>query len=304
MALAVVLALGLLAVACSSNSDGAGGTTTTAGATASDTSWLFVQTASGGTWSPGADGTSGTLTLTGVDPEVQAFTDRPQRQVAWEDPEQFVADWSSRGFAAVPPNASLTLHAAKPGELPVVLELSTPTWNASSSTLTYAASVVDRGAEKTTVPATFEGATLYVDSGSTGQNLGLVQIWATLAQDSDSVQIVLDTGMSLGTTFQFGTVASNCNTFDNGTTTTSCTAAWQVHNRTLMLNGSRAVYNGTVQGPFVTTQGVTFGTVLVPGTNLTGTATLTSGATLQMVGPDNTPINIPSGPFAVPVSLG
>lgn len=133
MPLAAVLALGLFAAACSSGSSNAGGATaTTDAATSSDTSWMFVQTASSGTWTAGADGTSGTLTLTGLDPEVQAFTDRPQRQVAWEDPARFVTDWASRGFGAEPPNASLTLHAAAADELPVTLELSTPTWDAAS----------------------------------------------------------------------------------------------------------------------------------------------------------------------------
>lgn len=170
--------------------------------------------------------------------------------------------------------------------------------------MAYRASVVEPRAEKSTVPTSFAGATLYIDSGPGGQNLGMVQISATLAQDTDTVQIVLDPGMSLGTTFQFGTIASNCNTVGNGSGTGSCTAAWLLHGNTITLNRSRPSEGSQPPGPFVTTQSVAFGTVFVPGTTLTGTARLTSGATLQMMEPGNPPVTITSGPFSVPVGIG
>lgn len=304
------LALVLVAGACSSGgSDGASGgsgstDTTSATGPASDTSWLFVQTAAGGTWVAGADGTSGTLSLTGVSPEVQAFTDRPARQVAWESPQQFTDAWASRGFEQDPPNASVALHTAKAGELPVVVELTSPTWDAGSSTLTYKGSVVGGTAGTPALPASFGEVSLFVDSGSDGTNLGMVQVWATLASDTDSVTITLDDGMALGSLFQFGTITQYCNFAQQGQATGECTAAWQVNGHSMTLSGSRATYAGSVPAPFVTTKAVTFGTVMVPGSTLTGTAKLSSGATLSLVGPNNTPVPVSNGSFSVDVALG
>ena len=99
-----LIALALLAGACSSDSSSGAPSATTAATdvAASGASWLFVQTASGGTWTAGTNGSSGTLTLTGVSPQVQAFTDRPERQVSWQTPQQLVDGWSSYGFTQTP----------------------------------------------------------------------------------------------------------------------------------------------------------------------------------------------------------
>jgi hypothetical protein len=265
---------------------------------------LFVQTATGGTWAADADGTSGTLTLTGVDPEVEAFTDRPAREVSTETPQQFVDDWPARGFDTDPPNASIALHSAAAGEVPLVVELSSPGWDASSSTLTYRAKVVGGGSGPgATLPATFGGVSLFVDNSPASTNVGLVTIDATLATDQDSIQLTLDPGMATSTPFQWATTTHYC-TVESGAGTANCTGAWQVNRNVIELNGSRQVYFGTVPAPFLTTAGVTFGAVVVPAQDLTGTATLTPGATLTITGPDKQPVTITNGAFSVPVTFG
>ena len=65
--------------------------------------WLFVVDAEGATLS------DTTLTLTGVNPEVIAFTDRPERQSATLSMEDLAAAWAegADSFADDPPNAIL-----------------------------------------------------------------------------------------------------------------------------------------------------------------------------------------------------
>jgi hypothetical protein len=235
---------------------------------------------------------------------VQAFTDRPDRQVSWQSPQQLVDDWSSYGFDETPPNASVVVGSAAAGDKPVALELADPTWDAGTATLTYQASILGDPGQQADLPTSFGQVSVFVDSGIDGSNLGMVQIWATLASDTDTVTIDLDSGMSIGSFFQYGTIAQYCNVEESGEATSACTAAWQVHGSTLYLSGSRSDYLGQVPAPFVTTKQVTFGSVMVPGTALTGTAALSSGATLSLVGPNGTPVPVTGGAFSVDVNPG
>lgn len=134
-------------------------------AAATGPQWLFVLDATGGTSS--TDGDTTTLTLTGVEDDVVAFTDRPDREVSTETPGEFVERWDERGFADVAPNAALDLG----NDDIVVVEITDPTWDADTSTLTVAATVLDpdttaSGHTATTgdLPASFGAVSLFVDA--------------------------------------------------------------------------------------------------------------------------------------------
>ena len=109
--------------------------------------------------------------------------------------------------------------------------------------------------------------------------------------------------MAISTPFQWATTTHYC-TVESGAGTANCVGAWQVNRNVIELNGSRQVYFGSVPPPFLTTAGVTFGAVVVPAQDLTGTATLTPGATLTITGPDKQPVTITDGRFSVPVTFG
>jgi hypothetical protein len=79
-----------------------------AGAQTTQPSWLFSQTSTGGTFAPTGAGEY-TLTLTGVDSFVTAFTDRPVRDATIVDLADFVAAWPD-AFASSAPNAVLVEH--------------------------------------------------------------------------------------------------------------------------------------------------------------------------------------------------
>ncbi|MEM8885292.1 MAG: hypothetical protein AAGD14_14585 [Planctomycetota bacterium] len=67
-------------------------------------SWLFVQSAQR------AELRGDRLHLSGLDPVVVCFTDRPARRTGTVPTERFLQAWSDGGvFAEVPPNASLAV---------------------------------------------------------------------------------------------------------------------------------------------------------------------------------------------------
>ncbi len=167
-----VLGLGLGLVGCGSSGGdeaAADGSTTTTVASAAGTPEsegdLFVLTASGG--SLGDD----TLELTGVDAQVTAFADRPDRTEATEDLEAVVDGWSKLGFADDPPNAALVTRSAS-GLTTTVYELGTP--EASGATLTFPVTPVDAGDVKGALaglvsgeqPEELDEPTLFIDAGS------------------------------------------------------------------------------------------------------------------------------------------
>ena len=74
-------------------------------------------------------GRGNTLTLTGLDPHVLWFTDRPNRKAGFTPTQQFIANWVKK-FKGDPPNASL-VHAdmsyTRGGkQAPMVIELINP----------------------------------------------------------------------------------------------------------------------------------------------------------------------------------
>ena len=68
--------------------------------------WLMVIKAEQGEFQETTDGEY-TLTLTGVKPEMLAFTDRPDRQAQRWDTTEFLDDWASE-FNTDPPNAVIS----------------------------------------------------------------------------------------------------------------------------------------------------------------------------------------------------
>lgn len=137
-------------------------------------SWLFSQGATGGTLTQGADGTY-ILTLTGVDPEVVAFTDRPVRDATIIDSDELVQAWPDL-FAGSAPNAVLVEHGPGGQRASAVLTLIGVTSNAD--TLTYTATLItdkvpsglEALADSTTAapPTSFASASLFIDTATLG----------------------------------------------------------------------------------------------------------------------------------------
>jgi len=143
-------------------------------------SWLFSHTASAGTLLRQSDGDY-TLTLTGIDPHVMAFTDRPVRDSVIVPATDLITAWPGL-FVDSPPNAVLVEHNAKGNTDSVVLTLTNPrlatpaaanSTSADTATLTFDAKLITtehpsnlkrltRGIHKTP-PATFANASLFID---------------------------------------------------------------------------------------------------------------------------------------------
>lgn len=136
-------------------------------------SWLFSHTANGGTLTADGDGTH-SLTLTGIDANVMAFTDRPDRQTAILTAQDLVDAWPSM-FADSAPNAVLVEHAPTGDTDSLVVVLSDP--RLDGSTMTYTAEILADenhpssvkgmvGAPHAVPPATFADASLFIDDVS------------------------------------------------------------------------------------------------------------------------------------------
>lgn len=142
--------------------------------------WLFSHTATAGTLIEKADG-SYTLTLTGIDPHVLAFTDRPARDSAIVPASALVDAWPTL-FASSPPNAVLVEHEATGDANSVVMTLTNPrlttfetagSASADMATLTFDAVVMSsefpenlkrltRGIHEVPL-STFANASLFID---------------------------------------------------------------------------------------------------------------------------------------------
>jgi hypothetical protein len=126
----------------------------TAKAAGKDASWLFIQTARKVQF----DGK--TLTLSGVDPSVVMFTDRPKRVAEAIPTVTFIKDWGAKGknsFVADPPNAGLT--SIVDGKLQTAtVELKQPSLN--GTTLTFQARVLEG-----TPPTSGGTSTIFIDGG-------------------------------------------------------------------------------------------------------------------------------------------
>lgn len=135
-------------------------------------SWLFSQSADSGTLVEQADG-SYVLTLSGVDPEVVAFTDRPVRDAAIIDSEGLVQAWPDF-FAGSAPNAVLVEHGPDGQKASAVLTLTRVTSNAD--TLTFGATLitdkVPRGLDtlaaspNSAPPTSFASVSLFIDAAN------------------------------------------------------------------------------------------------------------------------------------------
>jgi hypothetical protein len=168
----VCAALGLVLAGCSSSDSTAAADKTVKPAKATDkVSLLFALTSDGGGFEPGTGGEY-TLTLTGVDPHMIVFADRPRRDAAVLDTGTFVDAWDG-SFADAAPNAVLVEH--EPGVDSLVLVLQDPVYDAAAATLRYTVTVtsderipdrvkalVDTTADQ--VPKTFADASLFIDS--------------------------------------------------------------------------------------------------------------------------------------------
>ncbi len=196
-ALVCVAAVAVMAAACSSGDTTAEpvgdpvadtsvetteSSTASTGDPAADTageapSWLFTLTSTGGTFSTDADGTQ-TLTLTGIDPGVTAFTDRPDRDAAVVPADRFVQEWPSL-FEDSAPNAVLVEHEPSGESDSFVVTLFDPVLD--GSTLTFTAEIVDGEDHSDQIPgltatphseppASFSTVSLFIDDVSATQS--------------------------------------------------------------------------------------------------------------------------------------
>ena len=103
---------------------------------------LFVQDAQAAT-AERKRGKRWKITLTGIDPMTQWFTDRPERDAGRQATQSFVDEWDAYGFTVDPPNAVIQHEDADA----VAVELKNPRYNAENATLTYTA-IIDPGSGK------------------------------------------------------------------------------------------------------------------------------------------------------------
>lgn len=139
---------------------------------ATEPTWLFSHTADAGTLEEQSDG-SYLLTLTGIDPHVMAFTDRPFRDTQIIGIQALADGWDEL-FESSPPNAVLVEHDSAGEADSVALVLTSPT--VSGDSLTFSAQVLtdEAAAEASSLegtlhaapPATFEEASVFIDNVS------------------------------------------------------------------------------------------------------------------------------------------
>ncbi len=173
--------------------------------------FLFVQTFTGGTWTPAQDGQF-ELTLTGVAAGTIAFSDRPDRIVTLIETQQFL---QGLGFTpANPPNAAIVAMREGSGmtdQEVLVLELFSPQYDAASGTLTYTARVLqDYGAPGLAGLAAnqtdfeqlqqFAGGSLLIDDCSDGE--------AVCYQDLNNERVIVGNIGDVGCCYDWG--VSHC----------------------------------------------------------------------------------------------
>lgn len=132
-------------------------------------SFLFVQNTSSGSLVAEADG-SFRLTFDDV-PSTLWFTDRPIRRAGDVPTEGFLEYWSEGddSFEADPPNAVLEIE-----QVNYVIELTNPTFDAETHTLSYTVTPIDEQPVDTTIgelasleAMTFGTASLFIDNAFT-----------------------------------------------------------------------------------------------------------------------------------------
>jgi len=157
----VVLIVALVVVAAGAFLFGRSTADASASADPTKPSWLFSQTAGSGSVAPNGDGTF-TLTLNEVDPNVVAFTDRPDRQSVMGRVENLVRFWPQL-FKESAPNGVLVAHNAADATDSAVLELMDPA--IKGSTLTFKVRVLENegGPASGDARYDFEKVSLFID---------------------------------------------------------------------------------------------------------------------------------------------
>jgi hypothetical protein len=138
---------------------------------------MFLQMARSGSWEPkpGEEGVY-TLTLNGIPAQTVYFSDRPSRVVGMQSTSDFLG---MLGFLPDnPPNAALVTKADDGQDDILVIELFNPVYteiaNGAAATLVYEARILANYHETglgrvalqqddTSIPATFDGASLFID---------------------------------------------------------------------------------------------------------------------------------------------
>ena len=123
--------------------------------------WLFSQTADRGTISPNGDGTW-TLTLTGVDPAVLGFTDRPLREAQIGRVERLVEAWPVM-FADADPNGVVVAHNDAGETNSAVVQLMDPILDGSTMTYTVKVLTNEGGPAEPGVTYDFGQVSVFID---------------------------------------------------------------------------------------------------------------------------------------------
>ena len=132
--------------------------------TATQPSFLYIQTAHSGSLSPeGVDGKR-TLTLNDVSPLTVYFADRPNRETGHESTADFIAGWGhgEDSFAGNPPNAALDIFSEDAQNI-LIVELLSAQYDVQHQTLEYEVLLLDdEGGGH--IPETFAEVALFIDS--------------------------------------------------------------------------------------------------------------------------------------------
>jgi hypothetical protein len=173
-----LVALAFGASGCGSD-DNSSSTASSAKTTQGD--YLAVVQATGGTLAKRGNGLE--LALTGVAPQVLAFTDRPERKAGAVKSATFFDTWT-REYGGDPPNAALALLNGNPQADTMILTLDKPRSDGSSvhfrarpvSSIRANLQQFEKQSDPS-IPTRFSDASLFVDAG------GLMQLVAFGSQD-------------------------------------------------------------------------------------------------------------------------
>lgn len=137
-------------------------------------SYLFVQSATGGSFTPSTGGNF-TLSLTGVEPSVLYFADRPNRESGYIPIDTMVGELGYKK-GDPPPNAAINVIGAAENEDVRAVELTNPRYDAAAKSMTWDAHPLtkmnSRGLSDLNkraddhIPEKFGGASLFIDDTS------------------------------------------------------------------------------------------------------------------------------------------
>jgi len=101
--------------------------------------YTFIQQGTGGSFVNDSSGNY-TLTITGVIPYTVAFSDRPARNASFVKMDTFLTGFNFD--PKNPPNAAVMIQGAKEDHDVVIVELTSPKYDAIKQTLTYTAKLI------------------------------------------------------------------------------------------------------------------------------------------------------------------